>query len=186
MDNFGGVPLKLTSTKSPNDGYLARSSVKAVYTQIVKDMQEAETLVSDISNYTYNETVTKTAVQAILARVFLTMAGEPLKETERYKEALDYADSVIASGRHSLNPDYSQIFINHSQDKYDLQECLWEIGMFGNQLGSTQLAGAVGIENGLECPDDKIGYSGGGIHPTGRMFNMYDPWICAATGPLPL
>ncbi|WP_109698983.1 RagB/SusD family nutrient uptake outer membrane protein [Chitinophaga deserti] len=173
VDNFGGVPLKLVSTQSPNDTYLPRATVKAVYTQIVKDMQEAEKLVSDINGYSYNETVTKTAVQAILARVFLTMAGEPLKETARYKDALDYADSVITSGRHSLNPDYKQIFINHSQDKYDLQECIWEIGMFGNQLGSTQLAGAVGIENGLECADDKIGYSGGGIHPTGRMFEMY-------------
>lgn len=174
VDNFGGVPLKLVSTKSPTDNFLPRSTVKEVYTQIVKDMKEAEGLVSDISNYSYNETVTKTAVQAILARVYLTMAGEPLKETARYKDALDYADSVIASGRHSLNPDYKQIFINHSQDKYDLQECLWEVGMFGNQLGSSQLAGAVGIENGLECPDDKIGYSGGGIHPTARMFEMYE------------
>ena len=174
VDNFGGVPLKLVSTKSPNDAYLARATVKDVYAQIVKDMREAETLVSDISSYSYNETVTKTAVQAILARVYLTMAGEPLKDMERYADALEYADKVIASGRHSLNPDYKQIFINHSQDKYDLQECIWEIGMFGNQLGSAQLAGAVGIENGLECPDDKIGYSGGGIHPTARMFEMYE------------
>ncbi|MGX5817092.1 RagB/SusD family nutrient uptake outer membrane protein [Chitinophaga lutea] len=173
VDNFGGVPLKLTSTKSPTDSYLPRSSVKDVYAQIVKDMQEAEGLVSDIEGYTYNETVTKTAVQAILARVFLTMAGEPLKETARFQDALTYADKVITSGRHSLNPDYKQIFINHSQDKYDLQECIWEIGMFGNQLGNAQLAGAVGIENGLECPDDKIGYSGGGIHPTERMFKLY-------------
>ncbi|WP_343702765.1 RagB/SusD family nutrient uptake outer membrane protein [Chitinophaga sp.] len=175
VDHFGGVPLKLSSTKTPTDQYLARSSVAEVYAQIVKDMQEAETLVSDINGYNYNETVTQTAVQAILARVFLTMAGEPLKQTERYKDALTYADKVISSGRHSLNPDYKQIFINHSQDKYDLQECIWEVGMYGNQLGNAQLAGAVGIENGLECLDESIGYSGGGMHPTARMFEMYEP-----------
>lgn len=173
VDNFGGVPLKLTATKSPLDPHLPRASVAEVYAQIVKDMQEAETLVSDINGYMYNETVTKTAVQAILARVFLTMAGEPLKETARYQDALTYADKVISSGRHSLNPDYKQIFINHSQDRYDLQECLWEIGMFGNQLGNAQLAGAVGIENGIECPDDRIGFSNGSVHPTARQFNMY-------------
>jgi hypothetical protein len=174
VDNFGGVPLKLTSTKSPTDPYLPRATVAEVYAQIVKDMQEAEPLVSDINGYNYNETVTQTAVQAILARVFLTMAGEPLKQTERYRDALTYADKVISSGRHSLNPDYKQIFINHSQDKYDLQECLWEVGMFGNQLGNAQLAGAVGIENGLECLDDNIGYSGGALHPTARMFELYE------------
>ncbi|WP_220392969.1 RagB/SusD family nutrient uptake outer membrane protein [Chitinophaga lutea] len=173
VDNFGGVPLKLVSTKSPNEAFLPRSTVKEVYTQILKDMLEAEKLVSDINGYTYNETVTQTAVQAILARVYLTMAGEPLKETARYKDALEYADKVINSGRHSLSPDYKQIFINHSQDKYDLQECIWEVGMYGNQLGNAQLAGAVGIENGLECPDDKIGYSGGSVHPTARLFSLY-------------
>ncbi|MBO9152156.1 RagB/SusD family nutrient uptake outer membrane protein [Chitinophaga sp. GCM10012297] len=172
-DNFGGVPLKLASTKSPTEPYLPRTSVKDMYAFIVKDMREAETLVSDISAYNYNERITKTVVQAVLARVFLTMAGEPLKDVARYNDALTYADKVIASGRHSLNPDYKQIFINHSQDKYDIQECLWEVGMYGNQLGSVMLAGRVGLENGVECPDDEIGYSNGPLKPTGRIFKLY-------------
>lgn len=174
VDNFGGVPLKLTSTKNPLEKYLPRSSVAEVYTSIVNDMLAADTLVSDISSYSYNERVTKTAVEAILARVYLTMAGEPLKDVAKYNDALFYADKVINSGKHSLTPDYSRIFINHSENKYDVQECIWEIGMHGNQLGNVQLAGAVGIENGVEnLGDDKIGYSTGPLKPTARIWNLY-------------
>lgn len=173
VDNYGGVPLKLHSTKSPTEPYLPRASVKEVYDTIVSHMQQAEGLVNEITAFTNNEHISKTAVQAILARVFLKMAGEPLKDASKYEDALTYADKVITSGKHSLQADYKQIFINHSQNKYDLQECIWEVGMYGDQQGNIQLAGAVGIENGLECPDDNIGYSGGGLHPTARLFNLF-------------
>ncbi|GEP94395.1 RagB/SusD family nutrient uptake outer membrane protein [Chitinophaga cymbidii] len=173
VNNYGSVPLKLVSTKSPTDPYLPGSPIADIYNRIVADMQEAEGLVSDISGFTNNERISKTAVQAILARVFLKMAGEPLKDASRYEDALTYANKVITSNKHSLHPDYKQIFINHSANLYDLQECLWEIGMYGDQQG-IQLAGAVGIENGLECPDDNIGYSGGALHVTARIFNMFD------------
>lgn len=174
VDNFGGVPLKLSSTKSPVEPALPRSSVADVYAAIVSDMKAAEPLVNDISTYTNNERVTTTTVQAILAKVYLTMAGEPLKDVSKYADALTYVNKVIASGKHSLNPDYSAIFINHSKDINDPAECIWEVGMYGNQQGSTQLAGGVGIENGLESPDDNIGYSNGPIHPTARMYNLYE------------
>ena len=44
------------------------------------------------------------------------MAGYPLKDASKYVDARAWADSVIQSGEHSLNPDYKQIFINHSAD----------------------------------------------------------------------
>lgn len=172
-DNFGGVPLKLSSTKSPTEPSLPRASLAEVYASIVADMKAAEPLVNDISTYTNNERVTTTVVQAILARVYLKMAGEPLKDVSKYADALASVNKVIASGRHSLNPDYSAIFINHSKDINEPRECLWEIGMYGNQQGSAQLAGGLGIENGLECPDDNIGYSGGAVHTTVRLFNLF-------------
>ena len=56
---------------SANDNYLAKSPLTDIYKQIVKDMQEAEKLVLDIDALGYNERITKTGVQAILARVFL-------------------------------------------------------------------------------------------------------------------
>jgi hypothetical protein len=173
-DMFGGVPLKLSSTKSPVDANLPRAPVAEIYEHITADMKEAEELVSDISAYNFNERVTKTTVQAVLARVYLTMAGQPLNDVAKYQDALTYADKVIMSGRHALNTSYSQIFINHSQDKYDVKECLWEIGMYGNKMeGADDVAGFVGVENGITCSDLNIGYSGGVLRTTAKLFNSF-------------
>ncbi|MGY0035782.1 RagB/SusD family nutrient uptake outer membrane protein [Pedobacter sp. NJ-S-72] len=63
-DIFGPVPLKLTSTKSPDDPYLPRAPLPEVYASIVNDMQQAEKLVNDIDYFPYNERISKTGVQA--------------------------------------------------------------------------------------------------------------------------
>ncbi|MFD2556461.1 RagB/SusD family nutrient uptake outer membrane protein [Sphingobacterium tabacisoli] len=173
VDFFGDVPLKLTATKSPNDKYLTRASMKEVYAQIVKDMTQAEGLVLSAPQLKYNERVSKTAVQAVLARVFLKMAGEPLLDVARYEDAVVYADKVISSGIHALNPDFKQIFINHSKDINDFKECLWEVGIYGNNIGNIEQAGMVGIENGIECPDENIGYSGGGMRITAKLYSLF-------------
>lgn len=171
---FGEVPLKLTPTISPNEKPLKKSSLSEIYASIVKDMQEAEEMVLDIDELGSNERVSKTAVQAVLTRVFLKMAGEPLKDTSRYADALAYADKVIESGFHQLNPDYQQIFINHSQDINDLKECIWEVGMYGNKIGTEDLAGSVGVENGILCRDTNIGYSGGAMQVTKRLYDAFE------------
>ena len=170
---FGEVPLKLTPTESPNDKYLAKSSLTAIYTQIVKDMQDAEELVLDIDVIGSNERISKTGVQAILARVFLKMAGEPLKDEARYADALEYANRVITSGKHELNESYSRIFINHSQDINEIKECIWEVGMYGNKIGTVDQAGSVGVENGILCRDQELGYSGGAIQITAKLYNSF-------------
>jgi len=163
---FGEVPLKLTPTESPNEKPLPKSSLADIYTQIVRDMQRAEEMVLDINVLGTNERVSVTAVQAVLARVF--------GDTSRYADALTYANKVIISGKHSLNPDYQQIFINHSQDLYDPEECLWEVGMHGNKIGTEDLAGSVGVENGILCRDVNIGYSGGAMQVTKRLYDAFE------------
>jgi hypothetical protein len=173
VDLYGAVPLKLNSTKSPDDPNIPQSTVAQIYEQIVKDMKEAELLVNPITLNPSNELISKTGVQAILARVYLTMAGAPLNDVSKYAEALVYADKVINSGLHSLNPSYSQIFINHSQDITEPKECIWEIGMYGNHQNDISIAGSVGIDNGIRCTDPNIGESSGTMQATGRIFRLF-------------
>lgn len=172
-DMFGPVPLKLNSTKSPNDSYLPRAPLADIYASIVSDMKQAELLVSDIDNLPSNERISKTGVQAILARVFMKMAGAPLKDRDRYQDALEYVDKVINSNKHALNLNYKQIFINHTQDLNEKKECIWEIGMYGNKVGNVDLAGSMGVENGIECPSEAIGYSGGAMKITDKLFKLF-------------
>ncbi len=171
---FGEVPLKLTPTESPYEKPLPKATLAEIYDSIVRDMKTAEESVLDIDALPSNERVSKTAVQGVLARVYLKMAGYPLCDTDRYADALAYAEAVISSGFHSLNPDYSQIFINHSQDINDSRECIWEVGMYGNKIGSVDLAGSVGVENGILCRDLNIGYSGGAMQITKRLYDAFE------------
>lgn len=174
VDQYGGVPLKIGYTKTPEEAPLPRASVADVYQQIVKDMQEAEELVKPISYYGFNGRVSRTAVQGLLARVFLTMAGHPLRDESRYADAKAYAEKVMMSGEHELNPDFKQIFINHSREEYDIKEGLWEIELWGDQQGTIREAGAVGIINGIQSTNDVVGRGSDFVHVTKKLWDTYE------------
>ncbi len=173
VDEFGEVPLKLASSKSPEDPYLTSSPIKEIYEQIVKDMKEAEDLVKSVSDYGYNTRITKTTVQGILARVYLTMAGSPLNDVDKYADAMLYAQKVIESKQHALNPDFKQIFINHSQELFDTKECLWEVEFRGTNQGEIQEGGMIGSYNGIVCSDIDTGWAYDYVHATLKLYEAY-------------
>lgn len=169
-NNWGNVPLRLTSTKTPQDTHFPNSPYKANYEQIVKDMETAAELVNPISTYAHAGRVTKSVVWGILARVNLKMAGFPLNDATRYAEVVKWAEKVKAAG-HSLNPSYSQVFINMCQDKYDTRESLWEVE-FNRKNGTQEEDGAVGSINGIGA-NASIGYSYGAKHTTERYYYSF-------------
>jgi len=172
--SFGDLPLKLTSTKTFQDSRIARTATKDVYEQILKDMKDAQAILPKISALGFNGKVSKTAAQAILARVCLSMAGEPLKDVAKYQDAKNWCDSVITSGEHSLAKNYSQIFINHCQDKYDIKECLWEVEFYGNGVGNSyNESSKIGITSGPSCSSISYGASFANMRPTEKLYRLY-------------
>lgn len=129
---WGDVPLILKPTLSGLHVKNARTPQKQVYEQILSDMKTAEGLVGNLVLANGSGRVSKTAVQGILARVCLKMAGEPLKDVAKFNDARMWAEKVIQSGAHRLNPNYAQVFINLTQDRYDIGECIWEVEIAGN------------------------------------------------------
>lgn len=179
VDHFGGVPLKLKSSKSPDsneDVALPRSSVAAVYAQILTDMKAAEAMVRPITAFNHSGRVTQTVVQGMLAKVCLTMAGKPLMDLTKFAEAKDWAGKVINSGLHSLNPNYKQIFVNHSRDLYDTKESMWEVEFYGNTNTSTlNIGGRVGILTGIfSTNEDYPGFCVDNYHTTAKMYDLYN------------
>jgi len=89
-----GVPVILVT----ENGSPARNTVKEVYEQIVKDLLQAESLMSD--DYVRSgvtdaaAAVCKPAVQALLSRVYLYMGD--------WQNCADYATKVINCGKYSL------------------------------------------------------------------------------------
>ncbi|MEI6753625.1 MAG: RagB/SusD family nutrient uptake outer membrane protein [Paludibacter sp.] len=105
VQNFGDVPLKITPTRDATQTNVPRTPSKDVYAQIIKDMTEAEAGLPTYQNATYSNStsrITKTAAEAILARVCLYMAGNPINDNTKYADAQFWANKVISSGLHSL------------------------------------------------------------------------------------
>lgn len=174
---WGDVPLITEPVASAIEVNRARTSSAAVYAKILEDMTAAEGLVNA---FAHPGTISKSAVQGILARVCLKMAGFPLNDASKYALAKSWAEKVILSGAHKLNADYKQIFINQSADLYDLttKEVIWEIEFLGNNIGTTKEGGRhvnqqairfTGADAGLGT----AGYGYAAIAPTATLFKMY-------------
>lgn len=133
---WGDVPLILQPTASINNTDVARSPAVSVYQQLTTDMKTADTLLQKqtVTAVGYNGKVTKTAVEGILARVYLTWAGYPINDAAQYKNAQTYLNKVIADGEHSLNTSYPQIFLNLMQNVEEYKESIWEVEFYGNGI----------------------------------------------------
>lgn len=178
--NYGDVPLVLR-TLAINEVTLPAAKQSEVYAQIEKDMKEAEVLLKDytVTQTKFNDVVTLTAVQAMLARVYLYWAGYPQNNTAKYEDVVTYTDKVINSGLHALNPDYRQIFINLARDQYDVKENIWELGSLGAAAGVVNKSGNdignfVGITSSLVATDTSSYNSAGWVWVTKKLFDSYE------------
>lgn len=165
--NWINVPLRLKAIDSYNDVKCSATPQLKVMQFAVSEMEKSlETITEDLA-YAPSD-VTKTTVEGILARVYLYMAGEAVSGTtadqkhEYFGKAADYARMVIESGKHELNPDYSQIFINMIGDKYDKEyhESMWEADFLGDRSSPDFYGNSRwGELNGLRSSNSGTNYS---------------------------
>lgn len=96
--NALGVPLKLDSgLKEESELFMTRNTVDQVYTQIIKDLNEAERLFLTLPidrQYQPNYLVSLPMVELLKSRVYLYM--------ENWPEAKKYANKVITDWKFSL------------------------------------------------------------------------------------
>lgn len=115
---FGDIPLVLTPPEGGDMSslYPARTPIADVYRQIVEDFKFAEEHLDNKYEYTDSKNggrATRGAAKVYLAKVYLTMAGYPLKDpttmvlaAEKLKEVMDHK----ADFGYDLMPDYADIF----------------------------------------------------------------------------
>jgi len=100
---WGDVPLVLHTYDGEN---VTRASVDEVYTQIVKDLEDAIEVLPLKSAYAASDAgrATKGAAQTLLAKVSLVWAqtGVTVNSATLYNDAVRYADEVINSGEYAL------------------------------------------------------------------------------------
>ncbi len=93
-----GVPLVLEPTVSK----VPRSSVAAVYAQIISDLEDAVDLLPESNGFFANTY----AAHAILSRVYLMQ--------NNYAKAVEHANEVIENGGYSLEKNYADAFNKQS------------------------------------------------------------------------
>lgn len=183
---WGDVPLRLVSTKNYEDAQCAATPQLKVLEWVISEMN-ACIEDSDGSLDGAPSKVTKTAMQGFLARVHLFKAGATVEGTDAQKKedlkaAMDLCASVMGSGLHSLNPDYTQVFINMIGDKYDhtYYESMWEADFVGNRESADYYSnGRIGDLNGISSTGSqnyssfKCNYSYGMFGNTPKIWDLY-------------
>jgi starch-binding outer membrane protein, SusD/RagB family len=129
---YGDVPIRTEPLEDLGNVQIARSSEEEVYALILEDLMFAE------SNLPENAPITgrvyKQVATALLAKVYLTMAGNPLNQAQYYANARDKALAVINSGKFSLQSDVSKVFHNIGYTSESIWEQTYQPGIGGNPL----------------------------------------------------
>lgn len=130
---FGNIPLAEHVLSTDEAFRLPQSTAKDIYEQlIVPDLQYAvENLAETALDYqgtAHPERVTNVAAKALLGKVYLTMAGFPLNQTDKkasatelFREVIDYAD---ANGKYWANDmdEWENMWIHENDNKYFIFE----------------------------------------------------------------
>ncbi len=91
----GAIPLMLTAKFDLADLTKDVSSVKDIYTQIEQDLDDAYNMLGDTRRNDEPGRPNKGSAAALLAEVYLSEAGWPLKETDKYAKAAAKAKEVL-------------------------------------------------------------------------------------------
>jgi hypothetical protein len=117
---FGPIPVILTPIDV--DDRPDRDPVEKVYEAIIADLQKAKELLP-VSFSDAPGRADQMAARALLADVYLTMTGWPLKKEANYSLAAEEANNVMKSGAFNLNTPYETVFTtnNSSESIFGLQ-----------------------------------------------------------------
>ncbi|OUQ54502.1 RagB/SusD family nutrient uptake outer membrane protein [Alistipes sp. An116] len=152
---YGNIVL-ITSTEQsslPATEYV-QADPKDVYAFIESDLKyAAEVLpwaVDDTKRSSNAYRMSKGAALGLLAKVYCTWAGYPVRDESKWAEAAKVARQVIESGKHRLIPDYETVWSNTCNGIWDAGESLIEVSFYSpTSLDSDQTAGRIGKWNGV-------------------------------------
>nr|WP_121271817.1 RagB/SusD family nutrient uptake outer membrane protein [Pedobacter schmidteae] len=127
---YGAVPMPIKTAKNYSDLQAPRTSEAEVYNLILDDLTFAEANMPDdaaVKGRAY-----KLVSTALLAKVYLTMAGNPLKQTKYLVNARDKALAVINSKKFQLVADFAEVFHKTTYTTESIWEKLYETGRGGS------------------------------------------------------
>lgn len=113
---FGSVPLATTSNTTVNAS-LPRATTEQVYVQIVTDLKDASSRLSDKYPSSGRARPNKATALALLSRAYLYQ--------QLWKDSETAATSIISNGVYTLASDLNKVFVQGTT------EAIWQIAAFG-------------------------------------------------------
>ncbi|WP_316814680.1 RagB/SusD family nutrient uptake outer membrane protein [Pedobacter nyackensis] len=147
---YGDVPMPVKPAADYTSLQMPRTPQAEVYKLILDDLNFAETNLPDVAPM--QGRVYKIVSTALLAKVYLTMAGHPLKQTQFYVNARDKALAVINSPKFHLVSDFAEVFHKTTYTTESIWEKLYDPALGGNPVHSITLTAAT--YNPLLVPAD--------------------------------
>lgn len=144
---WGDVPGRFAPV-STSTIYMPKTNRDSIYNQIIKDLQEASTILYSPGNSRFSTTtkrVSKDAARGLLARVCLSAAGysmrplgtadaqiivtaTPERQKELYTIAREACRNIINDGHYVLDADFQNIFFQQCQDiETHGRETIWQL-----------------------------------------------------------
>lgn len=169
---YGPVPLHTTVTVDLSNTQLPLTSIEGIYAQIEADMIQAETLMKDLPMSATGGKVTLGTVKSMLAKIYLTMAGHPLKKgTEYYQKAYNTAKEVYASKKFSLCATYKEL---RESANSNVGEYIWTAQREQDESGSPVHTNMLPYP----APTPEISKNsafGGALAPAQAFYGSYNP-----------
>lgn len=154
---YGDVPLVTTETTDPNQLFgQGRQPAASVYTQIKADLTAAIGFLPDAPSQPGR--VVKTAAEALLGKVYLTLKDYPNAEAQLL--------TVVNSGRHTLLGKVQDVFaLTNENNKEIIFAVQFASGINGNSEGSVMFQ--------LFSPSATVSGAKGHNLPTLSLYNLY-------------
>lgn len=153
---YGNVTLMTSSLESHNaPSTFVQADPKVVYEFIEKDLKYAidnlPYATDDIYRSNSSYRMSKGAALGLLAKVYATWAGWPLKDESKWEQAAKTAEILIISGKHGLQQNYEQLWKNTCNGKWDPKESLIEFSFYSPTASlSSDPVGRIGKWNGVK------------------------------------
>lgn len=189
---YGDVP-KVDHELSLVEAYdLGRAPAQEIYDLIVEDLKFAEANLRESYSAVDNGRVTIGGAKGLLAKVYMTMAGYPLKKGAPYYELAEgKALEVINMGQYFLVPNYKNLFsVENKNSSESLFEIQYKKG--GTETGSswnndfaprfsTNEVVLVGTKSGFNAPTVSMSMAYESGDPR-KEISMSDGYVSAVDG----
>ena len=152
---FGNVALVTSTAESykPSD-YFEQVVPEKIYAFIEEDLKYAADVLpwadDDHVRSSNDFRMSKGGALGLLAKVYCTWAGYPVKDETKWAEAAKAAKIVVESGHHGLLPNFRTLWENSGASVWDSTESLVEVSFYWNsKTGSSDPVGMIGKWNGV-------------------------------------